>query len=292
MSDGLLLLEQPPLPETLVCLTSEQASRVNLTQGRKWTSTETECLTCGKANDCTYKWYTPDAGIGRVDSMDHFAIYRCRCEDQYRLFRWMSWAGLGLNSQRTDWFDSIDLLGTQAQEDMLNYTRNASLHVSSGMNLILWAKETGTGKTFMASMLAKRLLLLGFDVFFSTLDSALTLYTSSWRSDAERAHFDDRVRTATVLVIDDIGREHPGRADVVISMLDSVLRFRIANCLPTVITTNLPPDQLTAYGQNIISLLRERMLEIEVTGRDKRELITQRTLREHSLRLTRPIVVV
>lgn len=280
------LAQQPPLPDTLLRLSTEQSKRLNLTSARAWTNAKEKCLTCGKANDRTYKWYAPGARDER-----NTVRYQCRCADQYRLYRWMSWAGIGLNYQRVDWNDAIGLENSPAMEAVVDYAYHAAYHVNAGNNLILWSKQPGTGKTFCASMLAKRLLYLGFDAYFATLNEILTLYTASWRSETEKAHFDERVRTCDVLFMDDIGREHQGRVDVVISMLDDVFRHRLANCLPIAVTTNLQPEELTAYGKNLVSLLTERMIMVEVEGVDKRPAMSARAVREHELGLTRPIVI-
>lgn len=280
------LAQQPPLPDTLLRLSTEQSRRLNLTSARAWTNAKEKCLTCGKADNSTYKWY--ESG-----SRDEQCIvrYQCNCSAQYRLYRWMSWAGIGLNYQRVDWNDAIGMDDSRAMKIVVDYAFGAARHVNEGNNLILWSKQPGTGKTFLASMLAKRLLSLGVDVYFATLNEILTLYTASWRSETERAHFDERVRTCDVLFVDDIGREHPGRAEVVISMLDDVFRHRLANCLPIAVTTNLQQEELTAYGANLVSLLTERMYIAEVEGTDKRPAMTARAVKEHTLGLTRPIVI-
>lgn len=280
------LAQQPPLPDTLLRLSTEQSRRLNLSSARSWTNAKEKCLTCSKANNSTYQWYAPGSR-----NEQHTVRYQCDCVSQYRLYRWMSWAGIGLNYQRADWQDAIGMDDSKAMEAVLDYALNAAYHVNAGNNLILWSKQFGTGKTFLASMLAKRLLFLGVDVYFATLDEILDLYTASWRSETALAHFEERVRTCDVLFMDDIGREHPGRTDVVISMLDGVVRRRVANCLPIAVTTNLQKEELVAYGPNLESLLRERMIMVEVEGVDKRPAMSARAVREHELGLTRPIVI-
>lgn len=280
------LAQQPPLPDTLLRLSTEQSTRLNLTSARSWTNAKQQCLTCGKANGSTYMWYE----TGSRDEQ-HIVRYRCDCTAQYRLYRWMSWAGIGLNYQRVDWNDAIGMGDSKAMQIVLDYAMDVDSNVNEGNNLILWSKQPGTGKTFLASVLAKRLLAAGADVYFATLNEILTLYTASWRSETEKAHFDERVRTCDVLFVDDIGREHPGRADVVISMLDDVFRHRLANCLPIAVTTNLQIEELSAYGVNLVSLLTERMYIAEVDGIDKRPAMSERAVREKTLHLTRPIVI-
>lgn len=285
---------QPPLPETVRRLSDADGDR--LFSSRRWDSPKTTCLTCNKEEKIkagvkpedatTYRWYA----LGRRDEAS-IVEYDCDCVGQYLLYRWMSWAGIGLNYQRTSWEDAHDMPDPPL-EAALNYAMNCDYHVSVGNNLIFWSSDPGTGKTFLASVLAKKLLSEGADVQFTVFADLLDLYTDSWRRPEEREHFNSRVRAAEVLFIDDLGREHPGRIPVAEAALESVIRYRVKENLPTVLTTNLNAAELTNYGDKLASLFSERMILVEVGGSDKRKTITARVNAEHELHLSRPIVMV
>ena len=287
--------EQPPLPPTLVRLEDSQSQRLRLFNPNPWRNPIEQCRTCSKENvpagsedgaGGIYRWY---AGTSR-DEAD-IVLYRCDCRAQFRLYQWMAWAGIGLNYMRTDWFDALDLRDTPAMTAALDYAMNGPYHANAGNNLVLHSPQPGTGKTFLASLMAKRMLWMGLDVYMTTFTGMLDLYTASWRQDDERRFFDERVRGAQVLVVDDVGREPPGRFSVAAPLFEAVLRMRLADCKPTVVTTNLDDDDLNAYGQNTLSLLSERKISVPVIGADKRPLMTARASREHELNLKRPIVI-
>lgn len=284
---------QPRLPDTLRHLTDDEGARLRKSGRRAWSRPSAICLTCNKheksdpaAPEATrYLWYAQ--GSRRQEDV---VEYQCRCTDQYQLFRWMANAGLGMNYMRTSWDDALQMEDA-AMDAALDYAANSKYHVSAGNNLMFFSPRSGTGKTFLAAMLTKKLLLEGTDAFFATFPDILDLYSVSWRLDEERAVFNDRVRSVPVLVIDDLGREHPGRSGVAEAMLDAILRSRIADCLPTVVTTNLSAERRASYGDNLVSLLKERMIIVEVGGVDKRDMMLARTHREHELSLSRPIVM-
>jgi len=73
--------------------------------------------------------------------------------------------------------------------------------------------------------------------------------------------------------------------------MDEVLRHRVANSLPTIITTNLSMDDLTRnYGSNVMSLLHERSTTYRFTGDDFRDQARYRLDDEVRQGLTRPVV--
>jgi DNA replication protein DnaC len=96
-----------------------------------------------------------------------------------------------------------------------------------------------------------------------------------------------------VLAIDDIGKEHRGRSELVEAMVDQVVRYRVSNSKPTFITTNLTPEQIQqGYGGYVMSLLSEQADFIALHGQDFRPQRREIARREADLGLTRPITVV
>lgn len=279
------LFKQPEPPATLRRLTEDESARLDKTSPRVWTGPKKMCMTCHheRTKTTVYRWHVPG-------NRQHIVDFQCDCVSQYRLHQWMLYAGIGLAYQRVSWDDLLDV-PEDAVQTAVQYATHCDFHINTGTNLLLWSEQPGTGKTYLASMLAKRMLTLGVEVFFATFSEILDLFTATWRDDEERAWFNRRVRSAQVLVVDDLGREHPGRLGVAESMLDAVLRARIAAALPTVMTTNLSPDKLGGYGHNLVSLMEERMIRQEVSGKDKRPQMTLRMQYELANGLFRPIVV-
>ena len=87
---------------------------------------------------------------------------------------------------------------------------------------------------------------------------------------------DDSVRRvrdcqhAGLLVIDDLGAEKP--SEWTQERLYSVIDHRYANCLPLIVTSNLPPKQVAEQaGERVASRLAEMCEVVLMTGADRRK---------------------
>jgi DNA replication protein DnaC len=239
-----------------------------------------DCKTCqGKG---TFRWYAP--------SSDEAVDWECSCVDQFYLHRWFLHAGIGLAYQRMSWRDAKGV-SPRVIEKILEYTDSADRLIPAGIGLLMLGTP-GTGKTMLSTLLLKDLVGQGYKGFFTTFHGLLDNFTDGWGGQEKKAWFDGRVRNAGVLVIDDMGREHKGRIDLAQSTLDYVLRARVSNARPTILTSNLTPEKISElYSTNALSLLSESAMQIDFVGEDYRP--TQRTTIVDEARqgLARPIVV-
>jgi DNA replication protein DnaC len=87
---------------------------------------------------------------------------------------------------------------------------------------------------------------------------------------------DDSVRRARdcqhagLLVIDDLGAEKP--SEWTQERLYSVVDHQYANCLPLIVTSNLPPKELAGQtGERVASRLAETCEVVLMTGADRRK---------------------
>ena len=75
---------------------------------------------------------------------------------------------------------------------------------------------------------------------------------------------------AALLVIDDIGAEKP--SEWTQERVYSVIDHRYANCLPLIVTSNLPPSKLAdQIGERAASRLAEMCEVVAMTGTDRRK---------------------
>lgn len=85
-------------------------------------------------------------------------------------------------------------------------------------------------------------------------------------------HARQRVRdcqTANLLVLDDIGAEKA--SEWTQERLYSIIDHRYANCLPLIVTSNIPPKELTEQtGERAASRLAEMCQIVAMTGTDRR----------------------
>lgn len=279
-------MKPPSNPAACQPLSNEDFARLKAARPRLWTDPRQSCLTCLKRNDCTYQWYVDG-------SREQIETYECNCREQWLLHLWLLNAGIGLNYQRLGWDDISTNVPTPVVDAIRDYAFNAALHVSSGRNVVLWSTSAGTGKTLLMMLLSKALLAQGYAVHASQFNEVIDLFTSSWRDASEREQWNRRVRNVDVLGWDDWGKEHKGRIEMVESMVDQIIRARVSDDAPTIITTNLTPQQIQqGYGGYVMSLLSEKALFIEITGQDYRPTRLSLSQAELSKGLSRPITVV
>lgn len=78
-------------------------------------------------------------------------------------------------------------------------------------------------------------------------------------------------RTAPVLLLDDVGKEHRTKTGYAENELDALLRYRHREGRPTLITSNVPPrDWGTVYHESMGSFIQEAFTMIRMVGEDRR----------------------
>ena len=239
------------------------------------------CETC--KGQRTFRWY----GSG-----DEIVTYDCDCNEQYLMSRWFWYCGVYPRYQRLGWRDLVrpEFAGLK---DYLDYLDNCDAYMDAGLGMMFHGPR-GTGKTLIAHLMVKSLIAKGTDAYVTTFEKMIDSYAGGWRDKDQEAWFNQRVRDAGVLLIDDLGRErNKGSGTVGENMLESVIRHRVACQLPTLITTNLDPDADlgSMYGGHTLSLLSECSTACEVDGLDARLDIKTRAKEEIKQGLRRPVVV-
>lgn len=269
----------PPPPAACQPLSEVDSKRLREKYPSLWHDPRKHCETCRMKK--VFRWYRADT--------DEIQDYDCSCANQWLMHRWLLNANLGLWHQRLYWRD-VDTVSTEVTWKLGAYMEDHEANMQAGLGMVLWSPDRGTGKTLLSVLATKSLLSMGVDCYFLQFSEMIDHYTATWRDEAERAWFNKRIRNVSMLVVDDLGRENKGRAEVVESMLDQVIRHRVANALPTFLTTNYTPNEVHGgYGPNVMSLLYERSLWVEVPGKDYRSRSNERTLSEIRQRLVRPI---
>ncbi|MCX4799702.1 DnaA/Hda family protein [Streptomyces sp. NBC_01242] len=278
-------MKPPPKPDACMPLSNGDFERLKSTHPKLWVDPKRECKTCLKQNGNTYHWWADN-------SRTEIATFECDCTAQWLMHLWFLNAGIGTNYQRLTW-DDVASVDAGIVEQIMSYAINAARRVSDGRNLVLWSTSPGTGKTLLLSLLLKALMVQNHQVHFSQFNEIIDLFTSSWRDNAEREQWNRRVRNVDILGIDDMGKEHKGRLEMVEAMVDQIIRARVSDSSPTIITTNLTPQQMQeGYGGYVMSLLSEQADFIEVTGADFRPRRRELTSQEADLGLARPIAAV
>ena len=291
----------PSLPSGIRTLTQEEGDRLNRIRGDGRPVTPENCLTCGGKK--RFLWWNP----GRTEVVE----WDCSCIDQWLLHRYLSNAGVPLVYQRIGWADVAH--SSDSTEIVRWWIDHAADVLDRGLGLML-SGSPGTGKTMLAALALKAVLGAGYDGFMSTYSGLIDLLMNSWHDPADRDWWMRRVRNASFLVIDDLGRERKGQRTVgadeadrtgatrgqrvnyslpmAESTLEEVIRHRVGSSRPTIITTNLTAEQVKAgYGSNSMSLLSESTVVCELVAPDFRPEAQSNLVTEIQRGLHRPVVL-
>ncbi len=241
------------------------------------------CITC--KGTVRFRWWNQE--------FTEIVEYECNCEQQWLLHRYLLYNGIGLNFQRIGWKqcnvdeESHRMVRTYLDGNHLDY----NLEVGTGMFLF---GEKGTGKTLLSTLLLRRTLAYGHTGHFTSFLEMKDAYTGAWKDEDKSDWYQRKVRQASVLVIDDPGKEMGGDkpTELARSILDDMIRHRMSSGLPTIITSNFTPEEFRLrYGGFVDSLMSERMIPVNVVGEDWRKTMFSNSEEERIAGLTRPIVV-
>jgi DNA replication protein DnaC len=131
--------------------------------------------------------------------------------------------------------------------------------------LLLLAGNQGVGKSGLAASLAQAWVELERGVLYRTVPRlAARLRAAPWRARQEpdalptELELLDALSTVDLLVLDDLGAEGAAGAgaEILHGLLFDILDMRMQSCRPTIVTTNLTPDEVTArYGARLYERL-------------------------------------
>lgn len=244
------------------------------------------CKTCLKKGE--FQTRLRDGSIVTVE---------CNCREQWVLGRQLLAAGIGDTYQRYSWHNVRGVPDAIIAE-VLSYLENLEAFISSGVGLLMWSEETGTGKSLLANLVLKEALAQGHTGYFTSFTEMIDHHTASWSDSDHKAWFANRIQNVGVLVIDEIGKENPGRANIVDELLDRVIRARVAHGRPTFIPTNLNPANTSNIGKDfsryqagLLDLLSERNLIIEMTGPGYRRQMASSLVNDVKQGIRYPVVV-
>lgn len=204
-----------------------------------------------------------DTGLIGIDICDCFT--RALKRENYL----SSGLGKALLRQKFENFD-LTLYPAESRESMkelFEYCKEYVADFSDKSPSLLFMGGTGLGKTHLSSAIAMGVLDKGCDVVYDTAQSIFSAYEKNRfnREDNETAKYTE----CTLLIIDDLGAEMGG--NMAESTLYNILNARMNAQLPTLISTNLSPNEIKAkYDDRIISRLFGQFMLLRFTGKDIR----------------------
>ena len=148
------------------------------------------------------------------------------------------------------------------------YLTRLKFYKEKGVGL-LYAGNTGTGKTSLMSIALKYIVQANWKVFMTSLSELVEAIKRSW--DTKDTTLVDVCKKVDYLGLDDLGKEHQGPTGFSAVTFDNLLRHRVQHCLPTFFTTNLNKNQIKdRYGAPALSLIEGKSKVIQVVGSDYR----------------------
>ncbi len=148
---------------------------------------------------------------------------------------------------------------TEAQRRQINTVAELALrYAEDPQGWLLFQGSYGTGKTHLASAIANRRLEQGKAVLFITTPDLLDHLRATFGPSSEVAYDErfEQIRTAPLLVLDDLGAE--SQTAWAQEKLYQLLSYRHTRKLPTVVTTNSDPERLEPR-------IRSRLLDQSLT---------------------------
>ena len=146
-------------------------------------------------------------------------------------------------------------------------------HASDNM---LFCGDPGLGKTYLSACIARTVFEAGFTVYYDTAVSALSAFEKEQfaRGSEEGTAAAEKVKlmlSSDLFILDDLGTEMPRPAAS--SALYTLVNSRLSASLPTLINTNLTPDELAArYPASVVSRIRGGYRMVTFVGDDIRLL--------------------
>lgn len=161
-----------------------------------------------------------------------------------------------------------------------NYLRRNQTMFKRGTGIYLYGSN-GVGKSHLLNASFKVLIEKEYSVKVIPLSDLISMFTSAWYSDDSK-HQLSLLKEVQFLGIEEIGKEFrttfkdadSKNEDLIVTVLDTILRYRLQNSLPTWFTSNLTPSALeSSYSTDIFSMMKESAIPILVNGEDYRNLI-------------------
>ena len=158
-------------------------------------------------------------------------------------------------------------------ESVLNYCKAYAADFSRRSPSLLLYGKTGLGKTHLSLAIAGKAVEEGYGVIYSSAQNLFNKLEKDKFGKAD-ANTEESILDCDLLIIDDLGAEFTTQFTV--SALYNIVNSRELESKPTIISTNLMPEQLTkAYGERIASRILSNYVMLYFDGSDIRQIKTR-----------------
>lgn len=155
-----------------------------------------------------------------------------------------------------------------AWEAMQAYLAAWEAYRDSGIGIEFFSPEMGTGKTFLATYIARQLVHRGEPVYFTRFRDIMGMYDKPYEI---RKAEEERLWYTRVLVLDEVGPPlSEAQGSYFAAEFEGLIRARIDDDRVTIMTTNLQPEMLDRYYPRTYSLLAAKQKRHEINFNDVR----------------------
>lgn len=158
-------------------------------------------------------------------------------------------------------------------ESVLDFCKTYAAEFSQKSSSLLLYGHTGLGKTHLSLAIAGKVVEAGYGVIYS---SAQNLFNKLEKEKFGRSdgNTEENILDCDLLIIDDLGAEFTTQFTV--SALYNIVNSRELEGKPTIISTNLTPEQLlSTYSERIASRILNNYTLLRFDGTDIRQIKTR-----------------
>lgn len=158
-------------------------------------------------------------------------------------------------------------------ESVLDFCKTYATEFSQKSSSLLLYGHTGLGKTHLSLAIAGKAVEDGYGVIYS---SAQNLFNKLEKEKFGRSdgNTEENILDCDLLIIDDLGTEFT--TQFTISALYNIVNSRELEGKPTIISTNLTPEQLlSTYSERIASRILNNYTLLRFDGTDIRQIKTR-----------------